>query len=148
MRSRWTFALTALMLGCTTVPRTETGAGGTMSAARDERLVGTWELVSTRATRNDSVVMEGGPPGLTAMKMLNATHYSVITRRDGQFMRAAGGRYTLAGNSYTEIIDIASTVYPPNTPVAFTIRLEGDLWTTDGGTARTRFHEVWRRVRQ
>jgi ketosteroid isomerase-like protein len=111
-------------------------------------LVGTWELVSTHATRNDSTIMQGGPPDIRAIKILNATHYAVITRRGGQFMRAGGGRYTFSGNTYTEMVDISSS---PNqaagVTATFTVRLEGDTWTTEGGSATTRFREVWQRAR-
>lgn len=111
-------------------------------------LIGTWELVSTLATRNDTTFMQGGPPDIRSLKILNATHYAVITRRGGQFMRAGGGRYTLSGNMYTEMVDISSgQSEATGAPVTFTIRLEGDTWTTEGGTATTRFREVWRRAR-
>ena len=145
MRTRWPVAL-IMLVGCASQPQVSTTAASA-GAQRDTRLVGTWELVSTLATRNDSVVMQGGPPGITSMKILNATDYAVITRRDGQFMRAGGGRYTLSGNTYTEHVDVASTQYPPNTMATFTIRLDGDTWTTEGGTTATRFRETWRRVR-
>jgi ketosteroid isomerase-like protein len=115
---------------------------------RTNPLVGTWELVSTLGTRNDTTFMQGGPPDIRAIKILNATHYAVITRRGGQFMRAGGGRYTLSGNTYTEMVDISSG-QDQSTGVAatFTVRLEGDTWTTEGGTSTTRFREVWRRAR-
>lgn len=145
MRTRWPVAL-IMLVGCASQPQVSTTAASA-GAHRDTRLIGTWELVSTLATRNDSVVMRGGPPGITSMKIMNATDYAVITRRDGQFMRAGGGRYTLSGNTYTEHVDIASTQYPPNTTATFTIQLDGDTWTTEGGTSSTRFRETWRRVR-
>lgn len=135
-----------MLVACTSSGQRVEAANG-LVASRDSRLVGTWELVSTRATRGDSVLMHGGPPSIVSTKVLNGTDYAVITRRDGQFMRAGGGRYTLSGNSYTEMIDIASTQYAPNASATFTIRLEGNTWTTEGGTATTKFVEVWRRVR-
>ena len=118
------------------------------SASTDTRLVGTWELVSTRVTRDHSVVLEGTPPEFRSLKILNNTHYSVLTRRGDQFLRAGAGRYTLAGNSYTETVDLASTTpFTPGAAYTFQIRLEGDTWTMDGGAGATRFQEVWRRVR-
>ena len=146
MRTCYGFAALVMLIGCTTQANVSASTASA-AAQRDTRLVGTWELVSTLATRNDSVVMRGGPPGITSMKILNATDYAVITRRDGQFMRAGGGRYTLSGNTYSEHVDISSGQYAPNTVATFTIRLDGDMWTTEGGTAATRFRETWRRVR-
>ena len=147
MLARLSIVLPVLLIACTTTGQTAVSTGTSGSMQTDSRLVGTWELVSTTATRNDSTVMQGGPPELTAVKILNATDYAVITRRDGRFMRAGGGRYTLSGNTYTEMIETASTEYPPNSSATFTIRLDGDMWTTEGGTARTKFREVWRRIR-
>ena len=122
--------------------------GGNFANAPGERLIGTWELVSTRVTRGDSMVLSGTAPEFRALKILNGTHFSVVTRRGDQFMRAAAGRYTLTGDTYTEFVDIVST--PQFTPgVAYTYRssLDGDSWTIDGGVATTRLQEVWRRVR-
>lgn len=120
----------------------------TSSASQDAtRLVGTWELVSTRVTRGDSILIEASAPDIRALKILNDTHYSVITRRGEQFLRAGAGRYSLSDNTYTETVDLASGQFRPGGTYSFRIRLDGDTWTTDGGTRITRFHEVWRRVR-
>lgn len=147
MQTRALITVTLLFAAaCAPAVRTVVSTGEAM-AQRDGRLIGTWELVSTVATRNDSTLMQGGPPDIQAIKILNATDYAVITRRGGQFMRAGGGRYTLSGSTYTEMVDIASGQYPPNTSATFTITLDGDRWTTEGGTTTTRFREVWRRVR-
>jgi hypothetical protein len=122
-------------------------AGSAAASVAATSLVGTWELVSTRITRDDNVVLEGGPPEFRALKILNNTHYSVITRRGDQFLRAGAGRYTLSGNAYSETVDLASTSpFTPGAVYTFQIRLEGDTWTIDGGAGPTRFHEVWRRV--
>ena len=148
MQARSFIVATVVLAGaCAPAMHTVVGTGQAMAGQRDGRLVGTWELVSTVATRNDSTIMQGGPPDIMAVKILNATDYAVITRRGGQFMRAGGGRYTLSGSTYTEMVDIASGQYAPNTSATFTITLEGDRWTTEGGTTTTRFREVWRRVR-
>lgn len=139
-------AVTTILTAC--VPASPQPATDvTASAPRAPVLAGTWQLVSTRATRNDSVVMQGGPPDLVAVKILNATDYAVITHRNGQFMRAGGGRYTISGNSYSEMIETSSGQHTGGTVATFTFTLEGDVWTTEGGTAATRFREVWRRIR-
>jgi hypothetical protein len=110
-------------------------------------LVGTWELVSTRVTRGDTVLLEVSAPKIRAIKILNATDYSVVTLRGEQFMRAGTGRYTLNGNEYVETVELASGRFTPGRAYTFRIDVNGDTWTTDGGQGLELFHEVWRRVR-
>ena len=140
------FMLMAGLVSCSTA-RPDTGATA-RSVAADTRLVGTWELVSTRAMRGDSILLNGGPPEFRSLKILNNTHYSVITRRGGQFFRAGAGGYTLSGDTYTESVDLSSAErFTPGAVYTFRIRIDGDTWTSDGGSGATRFQEVWRRVR-
>ncbi|HEX6559215.1 MAG TPA: hypothetical protein VF021_07115, partial [Longimicrobiales bacterium] len=114
----------------------------------DNRLVGTWVLVSTKITNAQTTLLEGSAPELQALKILNSTDYSVITRRGDQFVRAGTGRYTLSGDTYTESVDLASNAgFTPGRVYSFTIRLDGDTWTLEGGSESQRLHEVWRRVR-
>jgi hypothetical protein len=128
------------------------GAGTTAAPSGPVRghgpaLVGTWELVSTRVTRGESTLLDEGPPIVRALKILNGTHYSLLTQRNGSFARAASGRYRVVGDSYSETIELASGGSAEGRTYTFRIRLEGDRWTTDGGTGADRFLEVWRRVR-
>ncbi len=112
------------------------------------RLIGTWELVSTRITRGDSTLMTGTAPEFRALKILNGTHFSVLTRRGDQFLRAAAGRYTLVGDTYTELVDLTSAPqFTPGVAYTYQVTLDGDTWTIDGGSGATRLLEVWRRVR-
>jgi hypothetical protein len=109
-------------------------------------LVGTWELVSTRVTRGDRTVLDERPPTVRAIKILNGTHYSLVALRNESFARAATGRYRVVGDSYSETIDIASGGVSAGRTYTFRIRVDGDTWTTDGGSGTDRFHEVWRRM--
>jgi hypothetical protein len=135
----------ALMSSACTNPQQ---AGPSLGVAPRNHLVGTWELVSTRMTRGDSVVLDAVAPAIRAVKILNATHFSVITvRGENQFLRAAAGRYALDGDRYTESIEISSGRFTPSQTYAFRSRVAGDTWSIDGGTGSDRFQEVWRRVR-
>ena len=109
-------------------------------------LVGTWELVSTRVTRGDGTLLDERAPTVRALKILNGTHYSLVTLRNGTFARAASGRYRVVGDSYSETIELASGRFNEGRTYNFKIRVDGDRWTTDGGAGEDRFHEVWRRV--
>ena len=151
MRVLVTLAAMALALaGCARASQPApdmSGVDRAIATAVGHQLVGTWELVSSRITRGDSILLDASAPSLRAFKILNSSHYSVLTVRDGQFMRASVGRYTLNGDAYTEIVDLASGSFTPGRAYNFRFRVDGDQWTIDGGTGAERFVEVWRRVR-
>lgn len=146
VRLRFGFAMLAVAAGCASA-----GAGATPPAGPvrglGPALVGTWELVSTRVTRGDRTVLDEGPPTVRAIKILNGTHYSLVALRNGTFARAATGRYRVVGDSYSETIDLASGGVSAGRTYTFRIRVDGDTWTTDGGSGSDQFHEVWRRQR-
>lgn len=143
---RFVSAALVAIAGCAT-----SGAAGGIPNAGPVRglgpaLVGTWELVSTRVTRGDRTLLDERPPTVRALKILNGTHYSLVTMRNDTFARAASGRYRVVGDSYAETIELASGGVPSGRTYSFRIRVDGDTWTTDGGTDTDRIHEVWRRV--
>lgn len=145
VRWRLGISLLAVVAGCASV-----GAGATAPAGPvrgvGPALVGTWELVSTRVTRGDRTVLDERPPTVRAIKILNGTHYSLVALRNETFARAAAGRYRVVGDSYSESIDVASGGVSAGRTYTFRIRVDGDTWTTDGGSGTDQFHEVWRRV--
>lgn len=137
--------LTVLVAGCASAQPKPPAAA---AAQTDTRLVGTWELVSTRISNGATTLVEGGPPEMRSLKILNNTDYSVLTRRGSEFLRAGAGRYTLEGDAYTESVDLASSAnFTPGRVYSFRITLEGDTWTIDGGSDAQHVHEVWRRLR-
>jgi hypothetical protein len=138
-------ALLAVLAGCASAGATRPTAGPVRGLGPE--LVGTWELVSTRVTRDDQTVLDERPPTVRALKILNGTHYSLVALRNNVFARAATGRYRVVGDSYAESIDMASGSLTTGRTYTFRIRVDGDTWTTDGGAGTDRYHEVWRRVR-
>jgi hypothetical protein len=134
----------AVLAGCASAGANRPSAGPVRGLGA--ALVGTWELVSTRVTRGDRMVLDERPPTVRALKILNGTHYSLVTLRNDTFARAASGRYRVVGDSYSESIDLASGTFTAGRTYTFRIRVDGDSWTTDGGTGTDQFHEVWRRV--
>lgn len=114
----------------------------------DNTLTGTSELVSTQISNGPTVLLEGGPPQIRSLKILNATHYSVITRQGDTFLRAGAGRYTLTGTEYTETVELASSAhFVPGQAYSFRITLQDDTWTIEGGSGSQQLPEVWRRVK-
>lgn len=142
---RLAIATFVLLAGCASAGATRTPPAGPVRGLGPS-LVGTWELVSTRVTRGDRTVLDDGPPTVRARKVLNGTHYSLVTLRNDAFARAATGRYRVVGESYSETIELASGNFTPGRTYTFRIRVDGDTWTTDGGTGTDQLHEVWRRV--
>jgi hypothetical protein len=110
-------------------------------------LVGSWELVSTRMMRGDSVLFEANAPAIRSLKILNTTHWSVVTVRGDQFLRAATGHYRTNGSTYVETMELASGRFTPGRQFSFQSEVVGDNWTIDGGEGSDRFHEVWHRLR-
>ena len=145
VRRRLSIVMLAVASGCAA-----TGAGAIPPAGPvrglGPALVGTWELVSTRVTRGDRTVLDERPPTVRAIKILNGTHYSLVALRHESFARAATGRYRVVGDSYSETIDLASGGVPAGRTYTFRIRVDGETWTTHGGSGTDRFHEVWRRL--
>ena len=134
-----------VLAGCASAGATRTPTAGPVRGF-GPALVGTWELVSTRVTRGDRTVLDDRPPTVRARKILNGTHYSLLTLRNDVFARAATGRYRVVGDSYSETIELASGNFTPGRTYTFRIRVEGDTWTTDGDTGGDQLHEVWRRL--
>ena len=138
-------ATLVLLAGCASAGATRTPSGGPVRGLGPS-LVGTWELVSTRVTRGDRTILDDRPPTVRARKILNGTHYSLVTLRNDVFARAATGRYRVVGDSYSEAIELGSGNFTAGRTYSFRIHVDGDTWTTDGSTGADQLHEVWRRL--
>ena len=64
-------------------------------------IVGTWEFVSATTTAADGTTTSYATNDLRSTKILNQTHFSVVTRNaDGSFRHANVGSYQREGNLY------------------------------------------------
>lgn len=119
------------------------------------KLVGTWELVSTKWTAPD-----GSTGGRTwgedpqdkgrSLKILNATHFTVITHgRDGTFSHANGGPYSIEGDTYTERVTTSSNPEWIGWENSTKYKLQGDIWTIHyvNPYNKVNVEETWRRVK-
>jgi hypothetical protein len=102
-------------------------------ASLQEKLIGTWELVSaiqikkdtTISTRNDAVQM---------IKIINSTHFSFLKhalnpKKDSTIAHqfgAGGGKYVLKGNNYTETLEYFSYKEYEGHDFSFQIEIKGD----------------------
>jgi hypothetical protein len=124
---------------------------GAPSAADDSGpqngLVGTWRLVSAKYDGN---VFEM-PEGTTTLKHVTPQQFMWASYdNDGTVTRAAGGGYTLKGETYEErpeygISDDFDLI--KGKPQTFTWRLEGNKWHHTGKLSNgLTIEEVWERV--
>ena len=135
--------LMLFVLSCTTSTLTNAAA-----TAPIHPLHGDWEFVSGRFTLADGTVRTADNTQLRAIKVIGATRFSFVTlRADGTLARAAAGRYTVNGDTYTEYLDLASPADAQGSTGVFTWRVEGDTWYHTGESRGVKFEEVWRRLR-
>lgn len=130
-----------------TASPTDTTDGVEVAASAEPAcdLVGSWEMVSMQEITPDSVV-EYDESQRPTLKILNDTHWMFIRQSAAEFIFAQGGRYTLEGDQYTEIVDYSAEPANIGARFEFTCRVEGDTWYHMGGGGDTRWDEVWRRV--
>ena len=97
-----------------------------------------------------------GQPELRQVKVINADHFIWVTslRATKEAVLAAGGSYTLKGDTYTEMIEIArfGTAEMQKEGVGkaqpFQIKIVGDTKTVTADLGKGRlFREVWKRVK-
>ena len=116
---------------------------------RSGKLVGTWEMVFPSSTSPDHPA-EGAATGETPVKILSETHFAFGSVGPGGRTYAGGGRYTLDGDTYTEIIAYHFNPRLVGETIAFTCRLDGDRWYHSGifEIDGEHFHieEIWRRI--
>lgn len=131
-------ALVIAVLSCQTI--------GT--SAQSHPLQGDWEFVSGRFTRPDGTVSTADNSQLHSIKVIGDKRFSFVTlRADGSLARAAAGRYTVSGNTYTEYLDLTSPADLQGSTAVFTWRVEGDTWYHNGEGSGMKYEEVWRRAR-
>jgi hypothetical protein len=113
----------------------------------DNKLVGTWKLVSAKYGGEDFKF----PEGTTMVKHVTPTQFMWATYdKDGTVTRAAGGSYTLKGETYEETPEygIGSDFdVIKGKPQTFTWKVEGNKWHHNGKLSTgTTIEEVWERV--
>jgi hypothetical protein len=112
-----------------------------------DRLVGTWRLVSAKYGGQDTPF----PEGWTTLKHVTPAQFMWVSYGpDGAATRAAGGAYTLQGDRYEEtpeygVGDDFNAV--KSQTHSFTCRIEGDKWHHTGELkSGLTIEEVWERV--
>lgn len=116
--------------------------------ARTNELVGTWRLVSASYGGRESDL----PKRVTMLKQITPTHF-LWTRIDsttGQIRDAAGGTYSLNGETYTETPKFGmggDFEIVRDKPHSFTWKIDANEWHHTGKLANgLTIDEVWERV--
>lgn len=117
----------------------------TFSYAQQNSIVGTWKLVSSKMTTNDSTTVINNM-GET-MKIITPTHFALLSRaEDSTLQYAGGGRVSMNATNYTETIEYFSDKSMLNQKGTFTYKIEGDKCHFTGNVGAVKVDEVWQKV--
>ena len=113
----------------------------------DNKLVGTWKIVSAKYGGQDSTPTSE----VTTVKHVTPTQFMWATYdKDGKVTRAAGGSYTLKGEIYEETPEYGiSSDFDiiKGKPQTFTCKIEGNKWYHNGKLSNgLTIEEVWEKV--
>jgi hypothetical protein len=104
--------------------------------AQSNPLVGTWQVVSIKATDSDSTKLTATGSEFKETKIINETHYILITHvKQGDslaFNKATAGRVRVEGNKYIEEPEYSSDPDILKEKTNFTYRLQGDRFIQSG----------------
>ena len=114
--------------------------------AQNKALVGTWKLVSSKITMNDTTSTSDGSNGET-MKIITPTHFALLSKgADSSMIYAGAGRVTMDNGNYTETITYFSDKSMLNKKAMFTYHIEGNRCHFDGKLDNIKIDEVWEKV--
>jgi len=118
-------------------------------ARTENKLVGTWKQVKAKFGGRESKI----PEGTMQLKHITPTHFMFVDfDKDGKFIDAFGGPYTLKGEKYEETLeygfgDVFKTL--KGKPQLFECKVEGNKWYHNGTlSSGMTIEEVWVRVEE
>jgi len=117
------------------------------AASPQEKLIGTWRLVSARYGGED----HKSPEGTTTLKHVTSSQFMWASYgADGTVTRAAGGTYTLKADTYEETPEYGLSGdfdLIRGKAQTFKCMIDGDKWHHDGKLSNgLTIEEVWERV--
>ena len=117
------------------------------AAKRDNKLIGTWRLVSAKYGGQEYTI----PEGTTHLKHVTPAHFMwTIYDKDGKVDSALGGSYTLTGAGYEEMPEYGTAdllQQLKGKAQTFKWKIEGNKWHHDGQlSSGVTIEEVWERV--
>ena len=145
--NRLTIGLLSLFVGFAVSTTRMAAARPAPEASLQDRLIGTWKMVSARYGGQEHKF----PEGTTTLKHVTPSQFMWASYgADGTVTRAAGGRYTLKGDVYEETPEYGlSGDFDAIKGKAQTFKcvIDGDKWHHDGKLSNgLTIEEVWERV--
>jgi hypothetical protein len=110
----------------------------TKTAGQPSPIVGTWQLISGALTEKNKTTVTDYTKDKKAIKIINGSHFCFLihdlTKGKGPSaaFTAGGGRYTLAGDKYTEYLEFCNDRQWENNKFEFTITIKDDTLTQKG----------------
>jgi hypothetical protein len=130
-----------------TIAAARTTAADKEEAKAENKLVGTWRVVSAKHDGKEAEL----PAGSMHLKHVTPTHFMWAWYYEGGKVTAAlGGTYTLKGDEYVEIPEYGVGAFLDalkGKPQVFQCKVEGNRWYHNGKlSGGTTIEEVWERV--
>ena len=109
-------------------------------------LTGAWEMVyAVYKDKDGKVVQEIKGDGEKSLKILAQRHFSFITQdKDGKFVVAGAGSYTLDGANYTEVVSYSSLDRLLGKTYRFKCQMKDGLWIHTGNEDHLSIEEHWK----
>jgi hypothetical protein len=119
----------------------------TAEAKTDNKLLGTWKMVSAKYGGQEFKF----PEGTTTLKHVTSNQFIWVGHdEDGKITRAAGGSYTIKGDTYEEVPQYGLSEdfdVIKGKPQIFKWKVEGNKWLHNGKLSNgLTIEEVWERV--
>ena len=101
-------------------------------------IMGTWELISGTTIQKGDTVFIDYRKNQKMIKIINNTHFAFLRhdlnkgKDSSSIFEAGGGRYTLAGNQYTEHLEYCNSREWEDKSFQFTIMIKNDTLIQSG----------------
>ena len=130
-----------------TTGRSTAGDSKKAEATTENKLIGTWKQVKAKFGGKEHKI----PEETTQLKHITPTHFMFVDfDKDGKFIDAFGGPYTLKGGKYEETLEYGvGEVFKmlKGKPQPFECKVEGNKWYHNGTlSSGLTIEEVWERV--
>ena len=121
----------------------------------ENKLEGTWKLVSGKYFFPDDTLVMPRTESEHAIKVINKTHFATVHQDASKNeIYSNAGTYVLTEDTYTEHLEFATGTAMIGSTLSFKSTMEGDKWTISGPIKTSdeegpdwKLHEVWKRVK-
>ncbi len=100
----------------------------------DKPIIGTWKLLSGTLIEKGDTTVTDYTQDKSFIKIINNTHFAFLLHslKDSTGFSAGGGKYTLAGDNYTEHLEYCSSPNWEGHDFKFTVSVNGDTLLQSG----------------